>query len=48
VYAGSTKYSRAAALLQWRDGCRQRGQEAWAAACAHTATLPKQHRLQLE
>ncbi|NTU81921.1 MAG: hypothetical protein HGA45_21510 [Chloroflexales bacterium] len=45
VYAGTTKYSRAAALLQWRDACRQRGQEAWAEARAAAANQPKQHRL---
>ncbi|NTU86143.1 MAG: hypothetical protein HGA45_43585 [Chloroflexales bacterium] len=45
VFAGTTKYSRAAALLQWRDGCRQRGQEAWAEARAAAQSLPKQHRL---
>lgn len=32
AYAGSTKYARAAGLLQWRDSCRKRGCNALRAA----------------
>jgi hypothetical protein len=45
VYAGSTKYARAAALLQWRNGCRLRGQEALDEAQAAAQTRPRQSRL---
>jgi hypothetical protein len=45
AYAGSTKYARAAALLQWRDTCRLRGLEALAVAKAERARRPRQSRL---
>lgn len=48
VFAGETKYSRAVALLQWRNACRQRGAEADRADRAASADKPRQHRMRLE
>ncbi|MBX0329113.1 hypothetical protein K2Z83_15655 [Oscillochloris sp. ZM17-4] len=45
VYAGPTKYARAAALLKWRDECRRKGQEALRTARSAVAGQPRQARL---
>ncbi|NNJ12143.1 hypothetical protein EKD04_017570 [Chloroflexales bacterium ZM16-3] len=45
AYAGATKYARAASLIQWREACRQRGQEALDQARAAVAGQPGQKRL---
>ena len=48
TYRWTTKHGIAGGLLQWRDDCRRRGQEAYAAARAAATTQPQQRRLPLE
>lgn len=45
IYAPSTKYGMAAALLNWRNACRMRGQQILKLARNEASTRPRQETL---